>query len=486
MHSYKNYFTALSLCSSVILLTACGGSSSTNNSNETTNPDIKPQPFQSSFSSTLTIEEKSTNASKKYEIQSKSTNEKDSVLAYSVITELGNTLQNSTDQGDIQNPRLNQMMRFALGENSNTFNLDIQYNPLLKEVTFFTLTKNDINSDNTQQTFSCRQEDSRFNDQCSGSTVYYDPATGTADISFTQTVLKSNNSLDNLLILNGKLKGTLSIAPQTVQNIPKTSNGSVIIDSKTHQVIAAVNSPEQIIGSRVFNAGISVLTDNDINMAFSKDNNGLYSQYIDSSKYFLIARPADTQNLRFTDLQSGSQFTLLPTLFNFFGFGNEPRPASLMISASVEALKPKQVLTLQPTPSSLPAADQNNPWYSDNSYFNRSNIPTDFNVSVINHNIVTIESQDITATIQDKKLKSIQLHTLLLDYSSSSLTRLIVIDYQCGEANSPCKGVQVEPNGFGVKFNNTVLINSSASDNASDNPLPSTITLNGGLIYTGR
>ncbi len=136
MHSYKNYFTALSLCSSVILLTACGGSSSTNNSNETTNPDIKPQPFQSSFSSTLTIEEKSTNASKKYEIQSKSTNEKDSVLAYSVITELGNTLQNSTDQGDIQNPRLNQMMRFALGENSNTFNLDIQYNPLLKKVTF--------------------------------------------------------------------------------------------------------------------------------------------------------------------------------------------------------------------------------------------------------------------------------------------------------------------------------------------------------------
>lgn len=486
MHSYKNYFTALSLCSSVILLTACGGSSSTNTSNETTNPDIKPPPFQSSFSSTLTIEEKSVNDSKKYNISSKSTNEKDETLAYSVTTKLANTLTTETQHGSTRYPQLNQLMRFTLGESGNSFKLEIEYDPLLKQVTFFTLTKNNINSDNTQQTFSCRQEDSRFNDQCSGSTVYYDPATGTADISFTQTVLKSNNSLDNLLILNGKLKGTLSIAPQTLQDIPKTSHGSVTIDGKTHQVIAAVNSPEQIIGSRIFNTGISVLTDNNINISFSKNDRGFYSQYMDYSNYSLDAQPTDTQNLSFKDLQSASQFTLLPTSYNFSSFGNDPKPAPLIINASVDALKPKQVLSIRPLPSKSPAADQNNPWYADNSYFNQSTTPNDFNVSVTNHDTVTIESQDITATIQDKKLKSIQLHTLLLDYSSSSLTRLIVIDYQCGEANSPCKGVQVEPNGFGVKFNNTVLINSSASNNASDNPLPSTITLNGGLIYTGR
>lgn len=157
-----------------------------------------------------------------------------------------------------------------------------------------------------------------------------------------------------------------------------------------------------------------------------------------------------------------------------------------MISASVEALKPQQVLTLRPIPSNSPSADQNNPWYSDNSYFNRSNIPNDFKVSVINHDTITIESQDIKATIKDKKVKSIQLHTAWFDYSSGSLTRLIILDYQCGEANSPCKGIQVEPNGFGVKFNNTVLTNSSPFNNDLDNPLPPTITLNGGLIYTGR
>lgn len=485
MLHHKNYAGCLVLAASSLLLSACGGGSSTNAPNETTSPEIKPQPFQSSFSSTLTIEEKTTNGSKKYDIPSKSTNEKDNVLAYSVITELANTLTTETEHAATRHPQLNQLMRFTLGENDNSFNLEIEYNPLLKKVTFFTLTKNTIDADNPQQTFSCRQEDSQYDDQCSGSTVQYD-ATGSVDISFNQTALKSTNSLDNLLILNGKLKGRLSIAPQTVQDIPQTSRSSVIIDGKTHQVIAAVNTPEQIIGSRIFNQGISVLTDNDINISFSKDDHGLYSQYIDSSKNFLDAESADTQNLSFKDLPSASQLTLLPTLYNFSSFGNEPKPASLMISASVEALKPQQVLTLRPIPSNSPAADQNNPWYSDNSYFNRSNIPNDFKVSVINHDTVTLESQDIKATIKDKKVKSIQLNTVLLDSSASSLTRLIILDYQCGEANSPCKGIQVEPNGFGVKFNNTVLTNSSPSNHGSDNPPPPAITLNGGMVYTGR
>ncbi|WP_026471314.1 hypothetical protein [Alkanindiges illinoisensis] len=482
MLHHKNYAGCLVLAASSLLISACGGSSSTNDHNEIKIPETKPQSFQSSFNSTLTIEEKTTNGSKKYDIPSKSTNQKDNVLAYSVITELANSLATETEHAATRHPRLNQLMRFALDENGNTFNLDIEYNPLLKKVTFFSLTKNTIDSDNPQQTFSCRQEDSQYDDQCSGSTVQYDPATGSVDINFTQTILKSNNSLDNLLILNGKLKGRLSIAPQTVQDIPQTSRGSVIIDGKTHQVIAAVNTPEQIIGSRIFNQGISVLTDNDINMSFSKDDHGLYSQYID----FLHAEPADTQNLSFKDLQSASQFTLLPTLYNFSSFGNEPKPASLMISASVEALKPQQVLTLRPISSNSPAADQNNPWYSSNSIFNRSNTPNDFTVRLINHNTVAIESQDITATIKDKKVKSVQLNTVLLDSSASSLTRLIVLDYQCGEANSPCKGIQVEPNGFGVKFNNTVLTNSSPSNQGSDNPPPPAITLNGGLDYTGR
>lgn len=486
MLPHKNYAGCLVLAASSLLLNACGGGISSNAPNETTSPEIKPQPFQSSFSSTLTIEEKTTNGSKKYDIPSKSTNEKDNVLAYSVATELANTLTTETEHGAIRYPRLNQLMRFTLGENDTSFNLEIEYNPLLKQVTFFTLTKNTIDSDNPQQTFSCRQKDSQYDDQCSGSTVQYDPATGSVDISFNQTALKSNNSLDNLLILNGKLKGRLSIAPQTVQDIPQTSRGSVTIDGKIHQVIAAVNTPEQIIGSRIFNQGISVLTNNNINLSFSKNNNGLYSQYIDHSNYFLDAQPADTQNLSFKDLPSASQFTLLPTLYNFSSFGNEPKPASLMISASVEALKPQQVLTLHPIPSNSPSTDQNNPWYSDNSYFNRSNIPNDFKVSVINHDTITIESQDIKATIKDKKIKSVQLNTVLLDSSASSLTRLIILDYQCGEANSPCKGIQVEPNGFGVKFNNTVLTNSSPSNHGSDNPLPPTITLNGGLVYTGR
>ncbi|RYY77999.1 MAG: hypothetical protein EOO69_12735 [Moraxellaceae bacterium] len=330
------------------------------------------------------------------------------------------------------------------------------------------------------------QEDSQYNDQCSGSTIQYDPATGSVDISFTQTVLKSNNSLDNLLILNGKLKGTLSIAPQTLQDIPKTSHGSVTIDGKTHQVIAAVNSPEQIIGSRIFNTGISVLTDNNINISFSKNDRGLYGQYMDYSNYSLDAQPTDTQNLSFKDLQSASQFTLLPTAYSFSSFGNDPKPAPLIISASVDALKPKQVLTIRPLPSKAPAADQNNLWYADNSYFNQSTTPNDFNVSVTNHDTVTIESQDVTVIIQNKKLKSIQLNRILLDSGTSSLIRLIAIDYQCGKTNAACKGIQVEPNGFGVKFNNTVLTNSSPFNNDLDNPLPPSITLNGGLIYTGR
>ena len=483
MKVYQQKLIQSTALSSLIFLSACGGGS--DNSGSTT-ADNQTQPFQSGFSSSLTIEEKFNNGSKKYNVQNKLSNEKDSVLAYSVTTELANTFRSGEIVTDFLYPQLHQLINFNIEENNNNFDIEIGYDPLLKEPTFFTLTRKSLKSNNTKQTFFCRESDTIFNDVCSGLTINYDDTTGTTDIRFNQSEFKSADSDPISFTLNGALKGTLSAAPQTVQNIPKTSHGSVIVDGKAYQIMAAFNNPEQIMGPKIFDAGISVLIDNTANISFTKNGDYLNSRYFDTTKNYSPARPDSVKNLTFKNLQLASQFTLQPTIFNFYNFGNEPAQQSVTISATVDALTPQQALTIRPTPSKSLIADQNNSWYSDQSLINSTSIPNNFSISLINHNIVTIQNQNITATLQDHKLQSVQLHALVLKNSASAITRFISIDYQCGEVNSACKGIQVEPNGFGVKFNNTVLTNTSPNDDMSDNPLPPTITLNGGLVYLGR
>lgn len=486
-----NIFSKFTLISAAFFLSACGGGGGSGSGSSTT-PEVKPQPFQSSFTSSLTIIENPSLliGEKKYNIQSKSSNQASPVLAYKVMTEIDNTLITEDGQGRIiKHPQANQKFSFDLVQNDISIILDIEYDQILKRATSFTLTKATGYPDQPEQTFKCQQENS--NNICSGATVNYNETTGSATITFNQAEFHSINTMSNILInLNGQLKGTLSIPPQTVQNIPKASQGSVTIDGVTHQILAAFNNPEQMrVGARILNAGISVLLDNGANISFTKDDNGLYSQYINSRDFFSNAAPIDTKGLIFKDLASASQFTLQPTVFNFSNFGNEPQQQPVTISATVEAPIPQQLLSINPVPSQSPAADQNNPWYSSTSIFNRSITPDDFTIRLINHNTVVVESQDFVATIQDRKLKSLKLNSLIIspNTGSSSLTRLVFIDYQCGEGTTiSCNGVTIEPNGFGVKFNNTVLTKIGTDNQSSSAPLPSSIKLNGGLVYLGR
>jgi hypothetical protein len=475
MTLYSQKLTSLATLSAMIFLSACGGGGGSD-SNGNTPTESKPKPFQSSFTSSLEVIENPNLIiipEKRYNIKSKSSNENSSVLAYSVSTQLDNSLIAEDGSGRATKfPQLGQLLHFELTQEDISLTLDIEYDPILKQATSVTLTKATSNHENPQQKFECTKNNTNTNDVCSGATINYDEVTGTATISFNQSQFNSVGSMSNLLLnLDGQLKGTLSIPPQTINNIPKTSQGSVTVDGKTHQILAAVNNFEQVIGSRLFNAGISVLLDNATNMSFTKDDSGLYSKYIDSRKGFLNAQPIDNKGLTFKDLRSASQYTLQPTLFNFSNSDNEPQQQPISISATVEAAIPQQTLTISPSPYASDSSDT-------------SSIPNDFTINLVNHNTVEIEANDIKATIQDKKLKSIQLSAQVLSNSSSTLTRMIFLDYQCGESTTACKGVSIEPNGFGLRFNNTVLVNKFKNNDSER--LPASITFKGGLVYVGR
>ncbi|MEC7120173.1 MAG: hypothetical protein VXW65_09770 [Pseudomonadota bacterium] len=117
------------------------------------------------------------------------------------------------------------------------------------------------------------------------------------------------------------------------------------------------------------------------------------------------------------------------------------------------------------------------PWFKE-SRNTTPLIPNRLNVSVINHQDIILTADNLSAHIHGDKVQSVKFNYFGLD-PSSSITRLVYVNYECQK--TACQGAQVDPNGFGVKFNNTTL-----SQVGSDGMLNPTITLNGGLVYLGR
>lgn len=478
----KNNHLLIPTLLATAMLSACGGGSS----NDATTSPIIPEPttFQSSFISTLQITEETKDGLKTYNIKNKNTNQNDPLQAYVITTELANTFKTwGVNPVTIQYPQLSQSFSFELEH--NIFRLLISYDPILKVVNHYTLIKKDSSSDNVEEEFTCRPYDP--NDRCFGTQLSYDNQTGMVEIKFNQSKFKSSSALENTFMLNGTLQGKISISPRTLQDIPKAHQGSIIVEGKTHQIIAAVNTPEKISGAEFFATGIAMLLDDATLISFNTHDNATFSRYIDIQDDNQRADLLDASALIHKKVKTTDQFTLLPSTYDFTNVGSSETRAKIIISGNVEAPLPQQALSISPKSSSSPIKDKDNPWYANTSYFNSTTIPDNFSVRLINHNTVEIEAENIIATIQDKKLKSLKLNDLMFNSNSnSSITQLILLDYQCGDKAPACTGITIEPNGFGVKFNNTTLTNMETHDPNDKNPLPPAIILNGGLVYLGR
>ncbi len=463
----------LSLLASALLLSACGGGGGGSSSQPQPEQPIKP--LVSSFSSSLTLQDKGQPVQA---ISARATSEdKDNTPAYTVSTSLSNnwaiTIGESRDA--INFPKISQTFSFQLTPVKNAIVLDIEYDTLTQKVIDITLTRNKGSSVPDILTCSVSNGISTgFN--CQGITFNYIAASGKLSIHFNNTVLRKTASLPpevHTLALNGQLDGELSQPPQDVQNIPHTSSGNIIVNGKTQKILAASNSISSMGRTRT---ALTALLENGNRIYFGKNPAGeLESRYLVANQ-FGTAQPENISQLSQQSTAQSDIFQLNTTRFNFNALVIAEPPAPVNVSGTLTVPKPVQQFSYAPV---VPAGvDASSYWYGTNSPLRHSFIPEGVRITLVNHDQVALESTDFTAVIKHKKLQSIRISRLF----GGSMSTLRVIDYSCGDQATACQGATVSPDGYGILFSNTTL-----SNNRHDgNELPAAITLNGGLVYPGR
>ncbi len=198
----------LVLIAASLQLTACGEGSDSGSSN-TANATISPV---NAFESALTTK---LDTQTEFNIPSKTGT--DAQLAYSVHSKI---FRDSTDHYktlvfDLSTNIYNQTLTVDLDPVTNQYNLmTIQIDPIKNTDVF------------SKKYFYCNRIKSDTNSYpICHATVNYDNQTGTTNIKFNPS--KITNGSDDFIILNGALKGTLSITPNTVKSIPVNAAANI-------------------------------------------------------------------------------------------------------------------------------------------------------------------------------------------------------------------------------------------------------------------
>lgn len=221
-----NTFFRLAFIGVALQLNACGGGSDGASSN---NPNASISPVNA-FESTLTTKLNTQNTAT---IPNKTGT--DAQLVYSVRSKI---VRNSADRY--------KTLVFDLSTNSSRQTLTVDLDPTTNQYDHMMIEVKPLNSTDPLdgQNFYCDRVASNISSwSLCNATVTYDAATGTANLRFNQS--KIVDSGENSIILNGTLKGTLSIVPHTSTSIP--TNASVNITqsswhtSKDYQL--NINSP---------------------------------------------------------------------------------------------------------------------------------------------------------------------------------------------------------------------------------------------------
>lgn len=441
MHAiYPSTLIALSLT-----LTACGGGDDTS-ANPAPSPD---SPSSTELSGNLSI--KINNQTAKT-IQTRTTSEDTEYPAYQVTTTLSSEPFKAST---FESPNLShtQTLDFWL-DNQGQTKISADIDPVSQQLIGLTLQQKSKNGTTSiEDKFSCTKSLINPNG-CQNVSFSIAAQTGRAALNFGQTSLQQSNGADTAT-LNGTLIGELSRSPQNLNSIPKTSQASLSIDGKSVEVIASTYTPN-------FDQIELLLNDKQL-MSVS-----LLSNQTSQSSLQIISDTATTnyrlQNSDQISTQStATQATLTFNKAQYQASSNISVPPKTL-SGEVTLRKPIQTLSVSP-------------WFKSQTNA-RNSTPNRINVSVINHQEVMLSANDLIVQLRNGQIDFVEFIRIEQDFSDESAPYVLVY-YQCKK--TACQGIQVEPNGFGVKFNNTTLTRVGNED-----ALNPTITLNGGLIYLGR
>ncbi len=448
MHAiYPSTLIALSLT-----LTACGGGGDT--SANPTPPPNSPPSTELSGNLSIKINDRAVKT-----IQPRKTSEDDEYPAYQLTTALSSaTFRQSTF--DSFSLGQTQTFKFILdGQGNSTLTADID--PTSQQLTGMIFSQNNQDGETlTQESFSCYKNPIKA-DGCKTVVFSISAETGRVALNFNQTNLGQDNG-SGTAILNGTLIGELSYPAQNLNSIPKTSQSNLNLDGKSIDVVASMYTPNfdqiELLLKDQKNVLVSLFPDQTIQSSL-QDLSSAHTQYRLQNTNQINTQPTATQTTLNFD-QAEYQTTSVLAL------------ASKKLNGQVTLRKPTQTLSISP-------------WFKSQvnaapiTRLNRTNI------SVINNQGVLLSDRYISVRLQAGKVQSIKVESLEQNFSNKSsfstfaLIPLIYINYECQK--TACQGIQVEPNGFGVKFNNTTLTRVG-----NDDALNPTITLNGGLIYLGR
>lgn len=453
---------------------ACGGGSG--NSNSQPQPEQPTLPLSSSFSSTLTLQDKGQTLQA---IDSRTTTEgKDTTLAYSVSTHLENNLRITTDPDNritASFPQVSQTFSFQLGNAQNAPILDILYDTIAQKVVGVTLRRD--RQSPLPDTSTCDMNDQitpAFS--CQGVTFSAVAGNGKFSITFKNTILRKTlnpTPEPHTVTLNGQLTGELSIPPKGLQDIPQTSSGNILVNSKVLKVLATNSSSSSLGRPRT---ALTALLEDGSGIYFSKYPTGTYeSRYILPDPAVLIANPDTTIRLNHQTIAQSDTFQLGTTRFDVDTPSGAEILAPLTLSGHLTVAKPLQQLSYAPvTPAGVDASSY---WYGTSSPLRYSYLPEGISITLTNHNGLVLENNGLVAIIKNKKVQSISFDNLLMSAESLQFAA-----YSCGQNGFSCQGATVTPDGYGILFNDTKL----GATGQQTVEMPVAITLNGGLVYPGR
>lgn len=416
--------------------------------------------YNTEFSSTLTIQAEDEIAQP---IASCTTDETADVAAYSMETSIS-SMPVSISNFDNISLSYTQKLVFQLSSNPGQKVLTAYYDPNNKKFTDFEYLETTEDQNGTTATnYSCTYNE-ELSLPCQNIKIQFNADSGDSEFIFDHTALRSGRDQE-LIIFNGKLAGKLSISPQQLKDLPKTTNDNIQINGEYLPVIAATYSPQFDISELLLADGKKLLM----------MQNG--KQLLTSRLY--QPNPPDVFNGKNHVLQQDGKISTQDqsasktvqfnqAIYQFSPLGSQTETVEqYAIDGSVRISKPIQSLNISS-------------WYTKQDYSHEFT-PDRVNITLVNHNEKILDNNRLEVHLRNNKLYSVRYFDSMIDPGSSSIVRLIILDYQCSTKHA-CKNVNVEPNGFGVKFNNTPLYDTTNTNE----DLNSSITLNGGLIYPGR
>lgn len=429
-----NTFFRLTLIATALQLSACGGGSDSP-------ANATAAPLTATIESSVSIE-----SATQPKLQIASTSSVGNDAVYRVTT----TFSNNSSQ--ISKLNISQKLTFELGKAMGDLTIEIEVDPFTKKVLFLELSRK--NTDSSRTLYRCSGVESCLKN------LSFDPNSGNFSTTFNNLKLTSYKNNDDFLILNGDLKGHLSIPPQTLSDIPKTSRSQLKVDGKTVNVIALQDNPYD---SKI--DYIDALLEDGTLLSISSDQSSISASIVQKKPFFNIFEILNTDSVQFIKSIDLSKILLNETIFHDFIYQKSPNKT---LSGELISTNPiAQFVTFSPYRLNQ---QKNN---KINSYFSA--------IELINHNQKRLTVSDNTLTAGVGYSYTLINNTLQsIEFNSISSPDYVFERYTCAR---DCQGVEVSQNGYNIRFNNTVL---TWGDTQRPEGYQPTLTLNGAAVFQGR